>query len=407
LSSSTIKSKANKPPGTSTDWRRYLAWYLSTLLIACALVAGFNAIIDPEARLLIVDKPGFNQAKIALQTNSRKGKATALRQCGYNTIALGTSRAETAIAVDHPALKDGRTYNAALRGGTIYEMRRLAEYATRHGNLKQLVLGLDFESFNAQIPFAEDFAESPLAETVSVASLARYLVSVRTLRLSLVTVAWNIKGKAILCSDSGEHKRTYELEAARKTFDFILRRYAIGNYSDYILGEQGIQNLATLLNELAHADVKVYAYISPVHVTHLELMAEMNLSKDYENWKRKLVALFAEVNRDLPEQQQMALWDFSGYSEISTEKVPGPEQQKFMRWYDDSSHFNRSVGGLILDRMLGTQPGESVTRETFGVMLTPDNIDLQIEADQRNSKLYRLYNPDEILRLQNMLSALE
>jgi hypothetical protein len=403
---STINSETEKLASASADWRRYLAWYLSTLLIVWALVAGFNAIVDPQARFLLVDKPDFNQVKIALTANSRQGKATALRQCGYGTIVLGSSRAESAIAVGHPTLSDAKVYNAALRGGTTYEMRRLTDYAIRHGGLKRVLLGLDYESFNSRILFREDFAESPLAETVSPASIARYLVSLRTFRQSVATLLWNTRGRAVMCGDKGEHQRTYELEAARRTFDFILRRYAEGHYGQYVPGDLHIQHLEALLRESTDAGVAVYAYISPVHVTHLELLAEMNLINDYENWKRQLVRLVTEVNQDFPERQAV-LWDFSGYSEITTEKVPDPQQQKFMRWYDDSSHFNKSVGGIILDRMLGAQSGESATEKPFGVVLTSDNIDAQIEADRRNSESYRLNNPDEISRLKEMLDSLE
>ena len=373
----------------------------------CALVAGFNAIVDPQARFLLVDQPDFNQVKIALPANSRQGKATALRQCGYETIVLGTSRAETAIAVGHPALSDAKAYNASLRAGTTYEMRRLTDYAIRHGELKRVLLGLDYESFDSRISFREDFAESPLAETVSPASIARYLVSLQTLRQSVATMLWNTRGRVVMCSDKGERQRTYELKAARRAFDFILRRYAKGIYGQYVPGDLHIQHFEALLREAADAGVAVYPFISPVHVVHRELLTEMNLNNDYENWKRQMVRVVAEVNQDLPEQQQIVLWDFSGYNEITTETVPDSPQQKFMRWHEDSAHFNQSVGGIILDRMLGARSGESVTDKPFGLVLTPDNIDTQIEADRRNSEIYRLNNPDEILRLQEMLDSPE
>jgi len=407
LSPFTINSAAEKSATGNSDRHFYLGWFLLCFLVLSGLVAGFNAIVDPQARLLIIDKPGFNQVKIALQTKTRKGKATALRQCGYDTIVLGTSRAETAIAMDHPALSNADPYNAALRAGTMYEMRRLAEYAIEQGDLNLVLLSLDYESFNTQHVFAEDFPESPLAETASIISIARYLFSLQTFRQSWVTMTWNIQGIAVMCANRGEHERTYALEAARAAFDFILGKYVTGHYGQYISGDLHIDHLTILLNELADAGISVYAFISPVHVTHLELMSEMNLINDYEDWKRKLVQAFTEVNRDLPKQQQLVLWDFSGYNEITTEKVPDPQQQKFMRWYEDSSHFNQLVGGMMLDRMLGTQTVATATKKPFGVVLTPANVDAQIEADRRNSERYRLDNPDEISRLQQMLDSLE
>jgi len=210
-----------------------------------------------------------------------------------------------------------------------------------------------------------------------------------------------------MCFDNGEHKRTYELEAARKAFDFILRLYARQNYRNYVSGDVHFRHLESLLRELADADVKVYAFISPAHVTHLELLAEMGLLDDYENWKRSLVRVFEEANRDLPKEQKTILWDFSGYNEITTEKVPDPADAKFMRWYLDSSHFNSDVGNLMLDRIFDLQTAESATMAPFGLQLTSENIEAVIEKSQRDSERYRRENADEIARMQEMLRVNE
>ena|GEM_PF-1541922 len=403
MSLSTINSEADKPADRNTDWRRYLAWYLSTLLIACALVAGFNAIIDPQARFLLVDKPGFNQVKTTLETNNRKGKTTALRQCSYDTIVLGTSRAEMAIALDSPPLNDGRSYNAALKAASMYEIRRLAEYAMLHQDLEVVLLSLDFVAFNTQSIFFDDFSDSPLAETVSLPSVVRYLISLQTLRESLATLKSNVRGNALICVDAGVHKRKLKRKAARTAFDTILRRYSTGQYNRYVSGDLHLQHLAALLQKLIAADVRVYAFISPAHVTHLELLAEMGLINEYEDWKRSLVQIFAEANQDLPEQRRAILWDFSGYSEITTEKVPAPDDQEFMRWYSDSSHANPNVGQIMINGIFGRRADDVATAAPFGVRLTADNIETVIEQTRLDSARYRRDNPDEIARMQEML----
>ena len=81
-----------------------------------------------------------------LDRDSRNGKANALRQCDYDTVVIGTSRAEIAMATDHPRLSDKKAYNAALKGGSMYEMRRMAEYAMLHQDLDAVLLSLDFIS---------------------------------------------------------------------------------------------------------------------------------------------------------------------------------------------------------------------------------------------------------------------
>ena len=383
----------------------YLVVFAMVLVLLCAFVMGFNALIDPLARLLLVDRPGLNQVKVELEPNSRKGKATALRQCGYDTIILGTSRAETAIATSQPGFAGAEVYNAALRAGTMFEMRRMAEYAASQHKLKAVLLSLDFEAFNSRTMVAEDFSESPLASKQSASSLARYLFSLQTFGQSVATLQANVQGNPVMCADNGEHKRTYELIAARKAFNFILRRYASGHYGRYVTDDRHMQHLAAMLNELIRAGVKVYAFTSPMHVTHLELMASVGLMDEYDNWRRELATVFAEANQGLPEARRAVLWDFSGYNLITTEQVPDPDVQPFMRWYEDSSHFNKDVGSIMVNRMLGIEGGEPQLNSEFGTVLTPENVEARIEADRRGSERYRRENRAEIENLRRMLES--
>jgi hypothetical protein len=252
---------------------------------------------------------------------------------------------------------------------------------------------------------AEDFGDSPLASRRSIPSLARYLFSLQTFGQSVATLKANVQGSAVMCTDNGEHKRTYELIAARKAFDFILRRYASGHYGRYVTGDKHMQHLAALLDELIASGVKVYAFTSPMHVTHLELMASVGLMDEYDDWRRDLAATFADANRGIPEAKRAELWDFSGYNVITTEQVPDPDIRPFMRWYEDSSHFNKDVGSIMVNRMLGIEPRAPQIDGEFGIELTPENVEVRIEADHRGSELYRRRHPAEIDRLRRMLES--
>ena len=394
---------SQKTKNLGTGFSSYLRWYSVVFILLCGTVGAVNLIVDPQARILFVDRPGFNKAKVELATNSRKGKANALRQCDYNLVVFGTSRAETAISMDYPPLDSAKPYNAALRGGTIYEMRRMAEYAIEHQELESVILSLDFEAFNKRKDYGEDFLESPLAESMSIANLAKYAFSMRTLRESAATLYANIQRNSPICVDRGEFKRTYIPNAARIAFDFILRTYATTTYSDFVTGDQHLRHIEALLNTLAASGISVRAYISPMHVTHLELMAELGLKDDYENWKRSLVAIFEKVNEGLPESKRADLWDFSGYSDVNTELVPNPAERKYMRWYTDSAHTNQNVGNIILDQIYNAQSANS--EDFFGVRLTSDNIEEVIAGNRSDSSKYRQSNPEEISRMQEMLKS--
>jgi len=43
------------------------------------------------------------------------------------------------------------------------------------------------------------------------------------------------------------------------------------------------------------------------------------------------------------------LWDFSGYSSVTTEALPASGSHAEMEFYWDSSHFKDIVGDFVLD----------------------------------------------------------
>ena len=358
------------------------------------VVISVNAVVDPHGRLLLVDKTGFNELKLTVPFDNRTGKALALRQCDYDTIILGTSRAESGIAVDQPPFDAARTYNAALKAATMYEMRRLVEYALQYRSLRRVVIGLDFVSFNEHAISFDDFDDSPLASPPSAGSLVRYLLSWRSLRESWVDLKLNRSGRWKKCISTGERAESQRTTSIRKAFDFILKRYASGQYWDFVVGENHFDNLQSVLAQLDAAGVEVQGFISPMHVMHQELLREMDYIDEFDNWKRRLVLIFESY-------PNAALWDFSGYSEITTERVPADEDAD-LRWYTDSSHYRQPVGNFIITKMNGLP--ESVAPD-FGVRLGRDNIESVIEAAETASTQYRQLNPDEIRRMQEMLEG--
>jgi hypothetical protein len=224
------------------------------------------------------------------------------------------------------------------------------------------------------------------------------------MRESVFTLRVNRRGSPPLCDDKGQHRSLRERKEARLAFDIILRRYATGPYTRHVPGAIHSQHLAELLRELTEAGVIVHAFIPPAHVLHLELLAEMGKLDEYEAWKREITEIFATINRDLPSSRQAALWDFSGYNGITTEKVPLPDNDDpYMRWYSDSSHARPVVGQMMIDRMSGEAIRDPVSGDVFGVLLTPDSVNDVIRQARRGSVRYRNENQQEIQRLQEML----
>ena len=378
----------------NVNWQRYAVCYTLTLLLLAVLVCAINAVVDPHGRLLLVDTAHFNQAKVAVAPNSRAGKATNLRQCDYDLIILGSSRAESGIRVDQPDLRGTSTYNAALKAASMYEMRRLIEYTLEHQDLQAVIIGLDFVSFSAHILTRADFAQSALVETETPASLMRYLFSWVTLQESFTTWRLNKAEQASICGDNGEHKPrpgAPQETDARTNFDFILNRYSTRQYDTYHYGEIHFEHLDMALRDLAARDVKVYAYISPIHALLGELIVEKGLGNDYRDWKRRLVGIFEDSAVLFSAAKPPELWDFSGYNLITTEALPKSQPGGQMKGYTDPAHYRKAVGDLILKRMLAPS-----AEEAFGERLTRENIEQVLADEQRDSQQYRNDNQVEI-----------
>jgi hypothetical protein len=276
----------------------------------------------------------------------------------------------------------------------------MANYAVTYQDLKTVVISLDLSSFNSQKMGLDDFDESPLAESVSLNLLARYLISYQTLQQSYFTLKWNRRSYAATCEDRGESLARVGAKPApdiRTGFDFVLKGYASLQYYDFTLDEQHLRYFAEALNELQNAGIRVYVLISPMHAAHVEVLREMDILPLYYNWKRSLVDIVATVNSLNTDAAAVELWDFSGYNRITTEHVPEPEESATMQWYRDSAHYKQAVGDMLMNEMFGLAAPE------LGVLITPDTIEAHIAAEDLASAVYRAENPAEIARLQEML----
>jgi hypothetical protein len=89
----------------------------------------------------------------------------------------------------------------------------------------------------------------------------------------------------------------------------------------------------------------------------------------HEKWKRDLAAAVDQS----PRHDLVSLWDFSGISPCTAETMPANGDAVLsMRWYRESSHFRRTLGDLVLDRVFGSHadavcPGLGLRLETSTV----------------------------------------
>jgi hypothetical protein len=65
-----------------------------------------------------------------------------------------------------------------------------------------------------------------------------------------------------------------------------------------------------------------------------------------------------------------------------------------MQWYQDSVHFSRRTGRAIVDTVLGFHRASSPKDQTFGLQVTPANIDEYFDRRRIVRERYLAANPE-------------
>ncbi len=390
------------------EFRRYLLVCGIIFLVLLALAGSINLLVDPDGRLRIVDIEGFNQIKVALKHDSRQGKAVALEQCDYDVIMLGSSTAEIGLSPSSAEFGGKSAFNAALKASSTYELYRMAEFTALLNNPEAVVIGLDFYAFNQGQTFAEDYEQSVLAKTADGWGLARYALSIKTLRAAAVTVNWNIRDIAKGCAHNGQQTVVQSYAGAkgsRGAFDFIQERYMSNptTYGNYRLGTKNLREFEEVLRLYVNRGTHVYLFVSPVHAALLTLIKELGLQPQYGEWERELVRMVARVNAELSPAKPLVLWDFSGYSGIATEVVPDGAEVTTMESWRDPPHYKPHVGDMILARIMGTESARAIPPD-FGILLTPDNIETVLAERSAAALRYAQTDPDEVANTRRLVA---
>jgi len=356
--------------------RPYLLAMACGAFAATAIVAALCWVIDP---LAIYDSPrieGIDALKPALKTRSRVFKTVKVVNGDWEAIIVGTSRAETAFDPHHPFFEGKRCFNAALGGQSYDESLALVQSAARGGKLRSVVAVLDFEVANAHYEGAPDFVpdnyrpwrKASLAMSLDVLGQAlRTPLHQDREELLRDQSLWLPDGRSVLPSPVGGHRAL----ALVSESEYLGVNYFRGPALQFALATPSSQPMERVraLFAFAHAhNIGLTLVIAPSHARQLETIAAAGLWSEFEAWKRMLVSIDAEEARTAG-RPAFAIWDFSGYNEVTTEPFPALDDRRAMRWYYDSSHATPAAGNRVLDRLSGKED------PSFGAMLTAANIE--------------------------------
>lgn len=405
-----------------------------TALVVMLGVATINLIIDPFGMFRLISYRELNQSKPAVYHRVRLMKAYDVRRIKPRVIILGTSRTHLGLRPSHEAwaTEPGPVYNLAFDGATTKEMYFYLLHAQSVQALKQVVLGLDTYhpilslatnrvDFNRQLLYEPRSSLSKI--TVLLADL-KLLLNLDTLRESFATILAQRQSQPEWFAKNGQRLgqeffrapgALYREKGPRSYFDEIDKqevRYqlewripsptqastASDAESDRLTSLDYIEKIILFCRDQA-IDLRIF--ITPSHAHQMEISATTGAWPSIENGKRALVKLLAADAAQ--HEKAFPLWDFSGYSLITTETLPPRDSVKEMSYYWESSHFKENVGDWVLDRIYEIPHQKGSIPPEFGVRLTPDNIEQELERIRQDQAAYRLTHAKEIEDIQTLV----
>lgn len=373
--------KRKKLGSKSIVYNKFIFKFIIVSFLPVMSVGVFNYIVDPYD---VFDTPnyfGINHDKPKKDSNDRQFKAIDITRIRPTTIIIGSSRAKQGIDPEHPTLaKDPSTYNLAINGPNVYEVRRYLEHAiANQPNLKEVILGIDFFMFNANLKNQPSFSEARLGiKHIAIGDAVNALFSIDTYHISQETIEASLKepNKSDRFGENGfMPNRKFNDGNTKWRFEQAIKLY-FQLHSTYELSDRYLQDFQKIVTLCQEKNISLKVFISPAHATDLEAIRVTGKWQVMEQWQRKIANI-------------IPVWDFSGYNSVTTESI-----KDVMKNYADNSHYSSSIGNYILDR-LGNYQMDKVPQD-FGVLLTPENIESHLQKMRIEREIWLKKHPDEL-----------
>ncbi len=378
-------------------YRRYGFVLLAFALLQALAVALFNFTIDPYGILNSRTVVGINKVKPFQSEQGRLFKAIEVIDIKPKVIFLGSSRTELGLDPSYAVFdKHQPVYNLGLAGANMYEARRYFEHALFvQPDLKIVVLGLDMLMFIDLAENKPNFLEDRLEKKrIIFKDFVDTTFSIDILVASIKTIQNNKYDSKLIppyypmgLRSTDELKQiVYQNIPTPLLFKRYLHQKQVlfqqDMYQKGKISESFLNDLKEVVRQCREREIELKIFISPIHVTQLELLHLAGLWPLVEQWKQEIVKI-------------APIWDFSGYNSITTEPITNE-----MKNYIESSHYLPPVGNLILSRLF--EYNEEKIPEDFGVLITEKNIKDYLEKTNLSRDNWLKKHPEMVEFLNNL-----
>jgi len=349
-----------------------------------AAVGAVNFVVDPYGAwpATLIDRVYLNNKGC-----ERVMTAYRLRTELPTTLLIGSSRVAWGIPIEQGS-RDG-FFNASLPGASLDELATIVRVALRNPQLRNLIWGVDFFSFDEAWPDRDPLLRvrlernlrlmisETLLSTDALAASGKLLVRAAGGRTQLpataaarlpwpqATVAQGLAASPDIQGGS---------DAAQRQLTGILPTYA-----NYRLSPEHTALFRDTVSRARAAGIEVIVFVGPMSAQELDAIRNGGQWDTFQEWKRQLVAA-------------QPYWDFSGYGELASTN----------HLFKDPAHYSPGVGHLILRHLLGqdtTQCGpmsRMVLDNGAWVDATSIEAHLARQATQRLAYVQRLSGDHEM-----------
>jgi len=350
----------------------YKKWILNFLIYGvtfCILFTGFNFLIDPYGVFGHTNRLSKVKNHIA---SDRMTKFYYIKREKPKTILIGTSR----IGVINPKYVEKYTkdkvYNLSLSGSSIEEQYEYIKFLIDKTQVKNIIWGIDFFSFNpdSRLPFS--FSKKRLKKDLYMGDYRDSLFTLDAFIASLSTLKDNIRKipeKVNLKTGQNqflEHKNGFRtqgilfldrkikegLQGYKKTKEL----YGSKNFKYPKNIDKKFIYIKEIINLCKKRNINLKVYVSPIYVKTLKLIYELNLFKTYKYFQINLA-------------QITSFWDFNQNLEITSNKAN----------FWDNSHMREKIGNLVIDTIF-------CKNIRYGKFITPSNVLKHLEKIEKICK---------------------
>jgi len=396
------------------NFRIYMKVLFLFFLIVILIISVMNYIVNPYS----INKPPGSLLSGLRDITSfnymRMSKPYRIEDLSPKSIILGTSRTGRGISPGYLGFKYKPVYNSALTASKVYEAYRMLQHANCEKGIRQVVFSLDFIQFSPDKKYNSGFAEERLCPErewnsvkpdfiKSIFSNDATILSLK--KLFLQKTGWKYEvfpnGRWIVNS-----KRHNKVAAKLTDIDFMSTRYGKmpKDFNRYIIEDKDNQfkYFKRILEICYENDIDLIMFISPSHARQWEVVDRLGLMNAWDDWKRNLV----KANEALAITYKVTpypLWDFSGYNKYTTERFPEySDKSTRMKWYWESSHYNKTLGDILLNVIMRNNEVQDPESEDFGVMLRSANIEQHLKTIRISQKKYQQNHPETVFEMDGL-----